>query len=302
MKNKKYSKYDLLPHAQASDTVRPGCIALEGGSFRGVYTSGVLDALALADINMHTTIGISAGSLTGYNYATGSTGRAARINLGFRRDFRYIGFGPLFRDKGLIGFKFLLDDCTEIFPYSEESLSSGRRRFIAVATSCETGETMYFEYGKCGNIFHAIQASSSMPYYSRITDVDGTPCLDGGCSVKVPYRWAINEGFEKIIVVRTLPKSYLREEKPNADRAANFFYRKYPEFVKVLQGSAPRANRETKELIELEKQGRIFLICPPDGMKMHSMEGDPEVLGSYYEQGRRDGEAALPALREYLEI
>ena len=299
---KKYSGYDSLPDRKASSIIIPGCLALEGGSFRGVYTSGVLDVFAEHDINMQTTIGISAGSLVGYNYATGNIGRAARINLGYRKDPRYIGLRPLFRDHGLIGFKFLFDDCPEIFPYSEGLLAEGKRRFIAVATSCETGKTMYYEYGKCSNIFAAIQASSSMPYYSRIVTVDGEKCLDGGCSVKVPYQWAIDQGFEKIIVVRTLPEDYMRAEDPKADRAAEIFYRKYPEFVKVLRASAPRANKETEELKKLKKQGRIFLICPPADKKMHGMEGNPEELGSYYEQGRKDAKAALPALKEYLGI
>lgn len=303
MPNKKiYSKYDKIPLRQASDIIVPGCIALEGGSFRGVYTSGVLDVLAENDINMQTTIGISAGALTGYNYATGCIGRAAKINLGYRHDSRYIGYKTFFRDKGLIGYKFLFNESVEMFPYSEESLESGKRRYIAVATSCLDGSTKYYEYGKCSNIFDAIQASSSMPYYSRIVKVDGTPCLDGGCSVKVPYQWAIDEGFEKIIVVRTLPKDYMRPEDGNNDAFAKVFYRRYPEFVKVLRASAPRANAETEELKKLEKKGRIFLICPPADKKMHGMEGDMEELGSYYEQGRKDAKAALSALKEYLGI
>ena len=301
-KNKIYSKYDRIPYKEAEGPVIPGCIALEGGSFRGVYTSGVLDVLAENGINMHTTIGISAGSLTGYNYASGCIGRAAKINLKYRHDSRYMGIRAVFRDGGFIGFRFLFEECEEIFPYSSKKLDSGMRRYLAVATSCLDGKPKYFEYGKCESIFKAIQASSSMPYYSRIVKVDGIPCLDGGCSVKVPYRWALDEGFEKIIVVRTLPRDYIRKEDPKADRLAEVFYRRYPEFVKVLRTSAPRANAEAAEINRLEKEGRIFLIAPPSSLRMHGMEKDIERLGAYYEQGRLDAKQALPALKEYLGI
>lgn len=301
-KQKKYSGYDTIPYRESSDIVIPGCMALEGGSFRGAYTAGVLDVLAQNDINMQTTIGISAGSLTGFNYASGCIGRAAKINLGYRHDGRYIGLRGFLRDKGLIGFTFIFKECEEMFPYSMERLESGQKRYIAVATSCTEGKPVYFEYGKCSDIFSAIQASSSMPYYSRIVKVDGIPCLDGGCSVKVPYQWALDQGFEKIVVVRTLPENYMRPENPKADRAAKFFYRRYPEFVETLRGSAPRANKETKELIRLKEEGRIFLICPPDDKIMHGLEGDMEELGSYYEQGRSDARAVLPELKKYLGI
>ena len=45
MKNVVYSGIDNLPRGKASDHLTQGCLVLEGGAFRGVYTSGVLDAL-----------------------------------------------------------------------------------------------------------------------------------------------------------------------------------------------------------------------------------------------------------------
>ena len=37
-----------------------------------------------------------------------------------------------------------------------------------------------------------------IPYISRPVSVDGIPCPDSGCCEKVPYRWALDQGFEKI--------------------------------------------------------------------------------------------------------
>lgn len=301
MKNfKKYSGYNDLPYKSAPDTVVPGCMVLEGGSFRGVYTSGVLDFLMENGINLQTTIGVSAGALTGFNYVNGIIGRSAKINLGHRHDPRFMSLKSMIQNKGIIGFKFMIRDCMDIYPPDMDRFNSPDRRYIAVATSCLTGETMYYEKGKCGDIFKAIQASASMPYYTSIVNVDGTPCLDGGCSVKVPYQWALESNFEKIVVIRTLPNDYMRPEKPDADRAAEVIYRKYPDFVKVFRSSAPRANARTKDINRLAADGRIFVIAPD--IRMHSMEGDMEALGSYYRQGEADAKVALPSLKEYLEM
>lgn len=301
-KYKVYSGWEQIECKSAPDTIIPGCMVLEGGSFRGVYTSGVLDELMKEGINLQTTIGVSAGALNGFNYVCGNIGRTAKINLGHRHDPQFMGLPGLIKNKGMIGFKFLINDCLKIYPADLDRFNDPARRYIAVATSLINGKSRYFEKGDCPDIFAAIQASASMPYFSRIVKVGKTPCLDGGCSVKVPYQWAIDSGFEKIVVVRTLPKDYMRPIKKNADSLANVFYRKYPDFIKVLQGSAPRANADTLRINELEKTGRIFVIAPPASLQMHSMEGDMEVLGSYYQQGRIDAQNALPALKDYLKI
>lgn len=60
---KVYSKLSSLPAGNARDNIIPGCLVLEGGAFRGVYTSGVLDCFMENDINMQTTVGVSAGAL-----------------------------------------------------------------------------------------------------------------------------------------------------------------------------------------------------------------------------------------------
>ena len=48
-KNKVFSGLDRLPKGLASEQLTEGCVVLEGGAFRGLYTSGVLDALMRGD-------------------------------------------------------------------------------------------------------------------------------------------------------------------------------------------------------------------------------------------------------------
>ena len=83
-----YSGFDEIPHGDASDILTPGCLVLEGGAWRGLYTHGVLDALMENDINFETTIGVSAGAMSAMGYVAGQIGRCARINLRHRHDSR----------------------------------------------------------------------------------------------------------------------------------------------------------------------------------------------------------------------
>ena len=86
-----YQSIDSIPTGHAKNWLVPGCMVLEGGALRGTYTSGVLDALMQENINLQTTIGVSAGALVGLHYVSGQIGRAGRMNLIYRHDERYVG-------------------------------------------------------------------------------------------------------------------------------------------------------------------------------------------------------------------
>ena len=171
-----------IPRKQAPDTIISGCIVLEGGGFRGMYTSGVLDCLMEQGINFSCTVGVSAGALNGLNYAAGQIGRSARFNLQYRWDSRYVGVQAYRANHGIIGFDFVLDEYNRFDPLNAEVFYRQDRRFVAVATSCLTGKPEYFEKGKCRELMKAVQASASIPYVSHPVEVEGVPCLDGGCA------------------------------------------------------------------------------------------------------------------------
>ncbi len=296
-----FSGIEQLPRGQASDSLCKGCIVLEGGAFRGVYTSGVLDALMEADINMECTVGVSAGALNGMNYVSGQIGRSARINLQFRRDPRYVGIRAYRSNRGIIGFDFVLDEYDRDDPLDMEALNREDRRLVAVATNCRTGQPEYFEKGRCQDILKAIQASASMPYVSRPVTVDGIPCLDGGCSLNIPYRWALEQGYEKIVVVRTRPASFRKKESSRASKMARRFYKSSPALAESIADSDARYNRECDELERLKEEGRVYVISPSSSNSVSRLEKDMEKLGEFYYLGYSDGQNHLDSLREYLE-
>lgn len=295
-----FSGIEHLPRGQASDKLCSGCIVLEGGAFRGVYTSGVLDALMEADINMQCTIGVSAGALNGMNYVSGQIGRSARINLQFRRDPRYVGIHAYRSNRGIIGFNFVLDEYDKSDPLNREAFDREDRRLVAVATNCLTGRPEYFEKGLCQDILKGVQASASMPYVSRPVTVDGIPCLDGGCSLNIPFRWALDEGYEKIVVVRTRPASFRKRENGRASAIARRFYKSSPALAQAIAGSDARYNRECDELEKLKEEGRIYVIGPSSSSTVSRLEKDMEKLGEFYYLGYSDGQSHLDSLLDYL--
>ena len=144
-----FSGLENLPSGSASRRILPGCLVLEGGAFRGLYTQGVLDAFMEEGINLQTVIGVSAGALSGMCYVSGQIGRGARINLRYRHDDRYVGLKAFRRNRGLIGFDFVFFGLDEEYPLDRERFLDPDRRFLAAATSCETGETVCFDRDTC---------------------------------------------------------------------------------------------------------------------------------------------------------
>ena len=237
---KTYKELSKIPYGHADKSITPGCIVVEGGAFRGLYNQGVLDALMENNLNFACTIGTSAGALAGFNYAAGQIGRSARANLTYRHYTDYVGRGALAHAHSPIRMDFLFNDYNAIEPFDEKTFFSPERRFVAVATDCTTGKTAYFEKGKCRDIFSAIKASASMPYISPMVYVDGRPCLDGGCSCRIPYRWALHEGYEKIVVVRTREPEYRKKVSKRKHRFQA--YHRYPEFARRLANSSRAYN------------------------------------------------------------
>ncbi len=287
-----------IPGGTAGKKITEGCLVLEGGAFRGLYTQGFLDAMMVHDLNMRCVIGVSAGALGGMNYVSGQIGRSARINLGFRHDSRYVGAKALLHGRSILDVGFITGEQGDFEPFDRKRFDRPERRFIAAATNCLTGETAYFEKGRCSDIILAARASASMPFITPMVKIDGIPYLDGGCSCKIPYQWALDQDFRKIIVIRTRDPLFRKEEKKST--AAFRVYRQYPGFAEKLSESAKDYNRQCDEIEKLNKEGRLLRFAPSVPVNVSRLEGDLEKLGELYWLGWNDCIAALDEIREYL--
>lgn len=298
MGHKAYSHLDSIPNGRASNHLTKGCLVLEGGAFRGLYTQGVIDTLMLLDLNFSCVIGVSAGAIAGMGYVAGQIGRAARLNLEYRHDDRYIGLRAFLRSHSLLDVGFVTENRGIFEPVDEERLMDSRRRFVAVATNCLAGQPAYFEKGVCDDIALAVRASATMPFISPMVYIDGVPYLDGACSCRIPYEWALEQGYEKVVVVRTRDSSYRKVVKD--EPLAGLVYGDYPALVSSLEGASARYNVQCEDIERLHDEGRLFRIAPSEPVFVDNLEGDLEKLGDLYWLGVYDCFASIDALRAYL--
>ena len=295
---KVYEKLNDIPEGHARGRLTKGCLVIEGGAFRGLYNQGVMDFFMENNLNFECVIGVSAGAMAGLNYAAGQVGRSARCNLEFRHDPDYIGALALVHAHSPLNVDFAIQPNDKLDKLDESTFYDPARRFVAVATDCRSGKTVYFEKGKCSDILSAIKASASMPYVSPMVEVDGKLCLDGGCSCHIPYRWAMEQGYENIVVIKTRERGYRKKVKKSG--MPQRFYKNYPEFVSKLENMNFDYNKECDEIDQLEKEGRIFVIAPSEHVTVKRVEGNMDKLGDLYWLGYEDAKKQLFSLNKYL--
>ncbi len=65
-------------------------LVLEGGTFRPIFSAGVMDALLDNNIIFPYCIGVSAGITNGFSYFSNQKGRNIEILKKYRNDKRYL--------------------------------------------------------------------------------------------------------------------------------------------------------------------------------------------------------------------
>lgn len=294
---------DRLPDGRAGKKLTSGCLVLEGGAFRGLYTGGVVDTLMRHDINLQTVIGVSAGALYGACYCAGRIGWPSRFNISHCSDPHYAGLRAIRKNQGVIGFNIVFDTFKTEDHENILRIMNPDRRLVAVATNCLTGQPTYLEKTNCSDIFLAIKASASMQVLSRMVYLDGIPYLDGGNSECIPVDWAIRQGYRKIIVVKTHERGWRDQGEPEAQlRAERRLYHNFPALYDYMMHASERYNALCDHIDQLEKEKRIYVIAPSQGVDVARLERNPEKLYRAYRMGVSNTERRIGRIRTYLGI
>ena len=276
-------------------------LLLEGGAMRGLYTVGVLDVLMDNNIKVDTIIGVSAGALFGVNFKSKQRQRALRYNLKYANDKRYMGMNSLLKTGNIMNKEF----CFDIVPYELDifdfkTFEESPEEFYAVVTNVETGKPEYIKIDDLDEKMEYLRASGSMPFVSKFVEIDGKKYLDGGTADSIPIEKMLEMGLDKIIVVLTRPIEY-RKKKSNKIMP-KLFYSKYPNFVNTINNRYKRYNEQVEKIIELEKQGKIFVLRPTKTVKMKRVENDTNKLQEMYDLGINDANNLIKDLKEYLNM
>lgn len=276
-------------------------MVLEGGAARGLFTAGVLDYLMEQDFYTKYVVGVSAGACNAVDYVSKQIGRTRDCFIPHGEEEKYIRMENLFYRKPVYDMDLVFDRYpNELHPFDFETYFASGMECEMVVTNCQTGKAEYMEAHEDKAQFMKIcRASSSMPLFTDLVEINGVPYMDGGIADSVPLRRAIEKGYRRHIVVLTKEKNYRKKNSRVLNLAAYKKYQQYPEFVKAVVKRPARYNRMMDVIDRLEDEGKIFVLRP-EVKPVSRLETDEDKLSVFYQHGYDTMKAKYTDLLRYV--
>ncbi len=277
-------------------------LVLEGGALRTIYSTGVLDAMLEKDLMADYVVGVSAGIAYGVSYISRQPRRNLEILARFVNDRRYMGLKNLVdrHNRSYFGLEFSYETIpNELVPFDYDTFAAYPGGVEAVVTNLDTGKAEYMEVPRRDEKFLLLQATCALPLMFPIYYLDGKPYLDGGVADAIPYRRALEQGCDRVVVVLTKPRSFVRgaeKLQPMIERR----YRQYPNFCQAMRDRAEKYNQDRAELFQLEKEGKALVFAPDSLHGVGRIEHNVEKLRMLWAEGYQHGMERMEDLRSFM--
>lgn len=271
------------------DNKSKAALVVEGGGMRGIFAAGVLHAFGREGFDpFDLYIGVSAGACHLASHLAGQNDRNFEITLRYSVAPEFINPWRFLRGGHLMDLDWMWDqtirhyrlDLSHLF----HKLRNRKKQYIIVATSMETGSTLYLEPDEF-SLEHYLKVSSSMPvFYRNILNVNAEKATDGGIADPLPVGEAVLRGSSNITVIRSRPANYVKRQSLLIPVFALYF-RKYPRLVESFRKRA-HSYMAAVDLIHRPPAGvRITEIAPPPDAGIGRTTRDAAILKAAYQTG-----------------
>lgn len=261
-------------------------IMIEGGAMRSVFAAGVLDFLMEKGIEIPNVLAVSAGAYAGMNYVSGQKGRAVDAVIKPLQEQKYMGPKTFLKKGTFFDMDYLFDEVPKkLAPFDFETFKNSAKRFIINTTNCLTGESVYYEdFDTEDKFWKVCRTANSLPFISKITNIDDIPMLDGGLADALPVSKVADEGWDKILVILTRKEDYRKKYRYFYMLFLRLVYHKYPQLIKTVANRANKYNSCLQEIERMQAEGKA-LVFRPSKLAVGNNESNVDVLMDYYQHG-----------------
>lgn len=276
-------------------------IVIEGGAMRSIYAAGILDYFLDQKIEIPNVLAVSAGAYAGMNYVSGQKGRVLDAVIKPLEEYKYLGIGTFFKKGTFFDMEYLFNEVPKKkAPFDFEAFLNSAKHFLISTTDCITGKCIYHDQFQNRDEFWKIcKTANSLPFIAKITPINGVPMLDGGVADAIPVKKALEEGWDKLIVILTRKEDYRKKYRPLYQFFVRRVYRKYPELVRVLEERADTYNQSLELVKRLEEEGKA-LVFRPTRIAVKNQESNVETLFRSYEHGYAQAEQRHEEIESFL--
>ena len=275
-------------------------LVLEGGGMRGIFTAGVLDLFLENNVIVDNCVAVSAGACLGASYMSKQYKRGFNAIADHINKKEYASFYNLITTGDFFDVDYSYRRVVEEFnPFDNEEYIKNPTIVQTVITNVKTGKAEYPHIRDAVKELIYIRASASLPFLSRMVEINGEKYLDGGVSDPIPLKKAIENGNKKIILILTRDKKY-RKKQSKLSKISLILYKKYPKFVELMNTRYERYNETLEYIYELEKKGEVFIIQPESSLDLGRIEKNRKKLEIVYQMGYEKAKEEYKNLIEYL--
>ena len=270
-----------------------------GGGLRDIYGAGIFDRCIEEKMTFDYCLGVSAGSANIASFLAGQRGRNFRFYVEYSRRREYMSARNFLRKRAYIDLDYVystLANSDGEDPLNYPALRDNPARMKIVVTDAVTGGSVYFDKSDLRqDNYDVLKLSSNLPGICPAYPFRGGMYYDGGLSDPVPVERALADGCERVAVILTRPREFVRTI--GKDRYfALAVRRKYPKTAQSLLKRYEVYNRQVEFAKRLEREGRALILAPDNLFGVDTLKRDPENLKALYQKGYEDAEK----LREFL--
>lgn len=274
-------------------------LILEGGTFRLIFSAGVMDALLDNNIMFPYCIGVSAGITNGVSYISKQKKRNLDILMTYRNDKRYLGLRNFLKCKSLFGLDFVYGEIpNKLSPFDMETYQKYEGKILVGVTNAITGKTEYFDGKELDDNCSILRATCAIPLFFPAIKINDSYYYDGGICDPVPIKKAIDDGNEKHLIILTRPKEYRKDLSKGNIIVSKLFRKKYPNLKEPLLTRHNHYNETIRFCEELEAQGKAVIIRPTLEQSIESFEKDVNKLRDGYNNGYKMAIENLDKIKE----
>ena len=265
-----------------------------GGGFRAIFGAGVMDRCLEDGIAFDHCYGVSAGSANMVSFIAEQHGRNHKFYTEYAFLKEYASLNSYVKHHNFANLDYIygtLSNHDGEYPVDYAAFEKNPTGFTVIACNAEDGSAKYFDKSDVHyDDFNVIKASSAVPVACEPYMIDGVPYYDGGIADPVPVQKALDDGYDRVVLVLTRLKDVLREQKKDI-APAKILRRTYPAAAERLMERYKTYNDEVALAKRYEQEGLVLILAPDDLYGLSTLSKSFEGLERMYRKGYADAEA-----------
>ena len=235
-----------------------------GGGFRAIFGCGVMDRMLEDGIDVDMCYGVSAGAANMTSFIARQHGRNHTFYTKYAFRKEYASAESFFKNHNFANLDYI---------YGTLSNHDGENPLdFAAFEANETGFTVV----------------ACEPYV-----VDGVPYFDGGIADPVPVQKALEDGYDRVILILSRLRNEVRKQQKDL-APARILERSHPAAAEKLRMRYKTYNDELELAKHYEAEGKVLILAPEDLYGLNTLKKNFEGLEMMYRKGYAAAEA-IPA-------